>query len=125
MKNDAALRGQQFEKNLPDVCAFRRFLLLEAGAEILILDEPTSGLDPFSRDELLALFVELKSRGVAVLFSTHITSDLEKCADDIIYIRKGKVIADCAKEEFRKAHCRDGETPEEAILRMEREGAVC
>jgi len=59
-------------------------LVLSHKAEILILDEPTSGLDPFSRDELLELFRELKKTGIAIFFSTHIISDIEKCADDII-----------------------------------------
>ena len=65
---------------------------LSHGAEVLILDEPTSGLDPFSRDELLDLFMTLKEHDVTILFSTHITSDLEKCADNIIYISNGKKI---------------------------------
>lgn len=103
---------------------FNLLLALSHKAEILILDEPTSGLDPFSRDELLELFVELKNRGVAVLFSTHITSDIEKCADDIMYIRKGKLIANCSKDKFCENHCKDGETLEEAILRMEKEDYV-
>lgn len=103
---------------------FNLLLALSHKAEILILDEPTSGLDPFSRDELLELFVELKNRGVAVLFSTHITSDIEKCADDIMYIRKGKLIANCSKDKFCENYCKDGETIEEAILRMEKEDKV-
>ena len=81
-------------------------LALSHGAKILILDEPTSGLDPFSRDELLELLIELKETGVAVLFSTHITSDIEKCADDIMYIKKGRIVANCAKDEFCKKYCR-------------------
>lgn len=103
---------------------FNLLLALSHKAEILILDEPTSGLDPFSRDELLELFVELKNRGVAVLFSTHIISDIEKCADDIMYIRKGKLIANCSKDKFYENYCKDGETLEEAILRMEKEEKV-
>ena len=59
-------------------------LALSHNAKVLILDEPTSGLDPFSRDELLELFTELKGHGVAVFFSTHIISDIEKCADDLV-----------------------------------------
>ena len=47
-------------------------LVLSHKAEILILDEPTSGLDPFSRDELLELFSELKKTGVTIFFSTHV-----------------------------------------------------
>lgn len=100
---------------------FNLLLALSHGAEILLLDEPTSGLDPFSRDEILELFLELKRRGVAILFSTHITSDLEKCADDILYIRRGQLVDGCTKEEFCARHCQGGETLEESILRMERE----
>lgn len=103
---------------------FNLLLALSHRAEILILDEPTSGLDPFSRDELLELFMELKNRGVAVLFSTHITSDIEKCADDIMYIRNGKIIADCPMEEFAKNYRKDSETLEESILRMERDDKI-
>ncbi|MBO4229347.1 MAG: ABC transporter ATP-binding protein [Clostridia bacterium] len=67
-------------------------LSLSHHAELLILDEPTSGLDPVSRAELLDVFLYLKNRGVSILFSTHITTDLEKCADDIAYIAKGRLI---------------------------------
>ena len=67
-------------------------LALSHGAELLILDEPTSGLDPVSRNELLEIFRHLKAKGITILFSTHIISDLEKCADEITYIRNGKLI---------------------------------
>ena len=67
-------------------------IALSHGAELLILDEPTSGLDPVSREELLEIFKYLKSKGVSILFSTHIISDLEKCADEITYIREGKIV---------------------------------
>lgn len=62
-------------------------------ATLLILDEPTSGLDPISRDELTLLFQDYVKDGKhSILFSTHITSDLEKCADYITYIKNGKII---------------------------------
>ena len=64
-------------------------IALSHGAELLILDEPTSGLDPVSRAELLEIFKRLKERGISILFSTHITSDLDQCADEITYIREG------------------------------------
>ncbi len=95
-------------------------IALSHNARLLILDEPTSGLDPFSRDELLGLFNELKNNGVAVFFSTHIISDLEKCADDIVYISNGEIVASLPKEEFISRFSQDGETIEETILRMER-----
>lgn len=67
-------------------------LALSHRAKLLLLDEPTSGLDPVSREELLDIFLALVRReGVSILFSTHITSDLEKCADSITYIRQGKI----------------------------------
>ena len=80
-------------------------LALSHQAELLILDEPTSGLDPVSREELLELFLRLaREEGVAVLFSTHVISDLEKCADAITYIQKGRVLASCSMEDFAAAY---------------------
>lgn len=72
---------------------FNLTLALSHHAEFLILDEPTSGLDPVSREELLEIFLDLAAAGVSILFSTHITSDLEKCADAITYIQKGQIVA--------------------------------
>lgn len=100
---------------------FNLLLALSHRAEVLILDEPTSGLDPFSRDELLELFTTLKGHGVTILLSTHITSDLERCADDIIYISCGEVRASCPMAAFMEGHGRPGETLEEVFLRLERE----
>ncbi len=62
-------------------------------AQLLILDEPTSGLDPVSRDELTEVFRGLCEReGAAILFSTHITSDLDACADTVTYIQNGRIV---------------------------------
>ena len=70
-------------------------IALSRGAKILLLDEPTSGLDPVSRDELMDIFLNLVAdKEHSILFSTHVISDLEKCADEIIYIKKGQVIVD-------------------------------
>lgn len=95
-------------------------IALSHRAKVLILDEPTSGLDPFSRDELLCLFEKLKAQGVAVFFSTHIVSDLEKCADNIVYISKGKIVSSLPKEAFIDRYARAGESLEDTILRLER-----
>lgn len=67
---------------------------------LLILDEPTSGLDPVSRDDLLDVFMELCENGITILFSTHITSDLDKCADKIVYIKNGKILAESDIKSF-------------------------
>ena len=78
-------------------------LALSHGAELLILDEPTSGLDPVSREELVEVFLKLKDEGKTVFFSTHITSDLEKCADRILFLQQGELKADDTLEGFRDA----------------------
>ncbi|MFD0716950.1 ABC transporter ATP-binding protein [Paenibacillus sp. GCM10027626] len=80
-------------------------LALSHGAKLLILDEPTSGLDPVARDDLLDLFQELVAGGkISILFSTHITSDLEKCADFITFIADGKIVNSAEKEEFKESY---------------------
>ena len=55
---------------------------------------------PFNRDELLELLLSLRDQGVTVLFSTHITSDLEHCADDLLYIQNGRLLAQDSLEGF-------------------------
>lgn len=96
-------------------------LALSHHAEMLILDEPTSGLDPFSRDELTDLFGVLKEQGVAIFFSTHITSDLEKCADHIVYIRNGRIVSADTVRNFCEQFGQSGETLEQTMLRLEKE----
>ncbi|HHT92082.1 MAG TPA: ABC transporter ATP-binding protein [Clostridiaceae bacterium] len=76
-------------------------LALSHNAKLLILDEPTSGLDPVARDDLLTLFRQLvEKKNITVLFSTHIITDLEKCADYITYIKDGKLLKSAEKDEF-------------------------
>ena len=72
---------------------------------LLILDEPTSGLDPAARDDLVLMFQEFIEDGEhSILFSTHITSDLEKCADYITYIKQGQILASTDRESFRTSY---------------------
>lgn len=86
-------KGMQMKLML--ACAF------SYDARLLILDEPTSGLDPVSRDELLDILCEYIEDGRrSVLFSTHITPDLEKIADYITYIHLGRLIFTGTKEDF-------------------------
>ena len=69
--------------------------------KLLILDEPTSGLDPIVRDDILDLFLDfIKDEEHTILFSTHITSDLEHIADEIIFIDNGKIILNKSKDEL-------------------------
>ncbi len=79
---------------------FALALALSHKAELLILDEPTSGLDPVSRDDLIDVFLTLCDEGTTILFSTHITSDLDACADRILYIQNGNVMADADMKPF-------------------------
>ena len=62
-------------------------------AKLLILDEPTSGLDPIIRNDILDILLDFViDENHTVLFSSHITSDLERIADTITFINKGKLI---------------------------------
>ena len=103
-------------------------LALSHHAELLILDEPTSGLDPVSREELLHIFRRIvKSEKCSILFSTHITSDLDRCTDDITYIQNGRILQSADKDTFLRSfeHLKTPDdtgplTLEEIMLRTER-----
>lgn len=74
-------------------------------AELLVMDEPTSGLDPVVRDEILRIFMEYLEDGErSILMSSHITSDLEKIADSITYIDRGKILLSGYKDEILESH---------------------
>ena len=76
-------------------------LALSHHAKLLILDEPTTGLDPVARDNLLEVFQSLvEDEEISILYSTHITSDLEKCADYIVFIKNGEIIENCSKDDL-------------------------
>ena len=103
-------------------------LALSNHAQLYLLDEPTSGLDPVSRDEILHIFTRIvKDGNRSILFSTHITSDLDRCADDITYIQNGRVLKSADKETFLRSfdHLKTPKdalplTLEEIMLRTER-----
>lgn len=98
-------------------------LALSHNARLLILDEPTSGLDPVSRDELVELFRAIVADGQrSILFSTHITSDLEKCASHITFIKDGGIFHSSTVAEFMAAYADRGATLEDIIVSVERRG---
>ena len=75
-------------------------------AKLLLLDEPTSGLDPAGREEMLEILrAYMVEEDRTVFFSTHITSDLEKIADYIIYIQNGRIIYSGRKDELIEKYC--------------------
>lgn len=80
-------------------------IALSHKANLLILDEPTSGLDPSMRDELSDILQEfVADEDNTVLFSTHITQDLDRIADFIIFIDHGKIIFSDTKEAFQEKY---------------------
>lgn len=79
---------------------------LSHDARLLLLDEPMSGLDPVMRDEMLDILRDyIAQENKTVLFSTHITSDLEKIADYVIYIHKGRIFYTGLKDELVEKYC--------------------
>lgn len=130
-----ALLYQQFLKKfrLPENQTIKEFsrgmkmklqiaVALSHEPKILILDEATSGLDPIVREEMLDVFMEfIQDEEHAILISSHITSDLDKIADYIVFIHQGEILLDeeketllstmgilkCGEEDFRRLE--DGE----------------
>lgn len=78
---------------------------LSHNAELLIMDEATTGLDPVVRDEILHMFQEYLQNGErSILMSSHITSDLEKIADMVTFIDRGKILLTGCKDEIIEKH---------------------
>lgn len=78
---------------------------LSHNAKLLIMDEPTSGLDPIVRNEMIQIFREyVVEEDHTMLLSSHITSDLEKLADEVVFINKGKIFLSGNKDEILEKH---------------------
>ncbi|MCQ2534796.1 MAG: ABC transporter ATP-binding protein [Clostridia bacterium] len=78
---------------------------LSHNAKLLIMDEPTSGLDPIVRNEMIQIFREyVVEEDHTILLSSHITSDLEKLADEVVFINKGKIFLSGNKDEILEKH---------------------
>ena len=94
------------EKKVSDLSRGMKIKLMLAvalshDAKILILDEPTSGLDPAMRDELVDMILDfMEDPDHTVLFSTHITQDLDRIADYIVFIDQGKIVFEGSKDEL-------------------------
>ena len=90
----------------------RFFLALELAKkpECLLLDEVTSGLDPMIRDEVLDILQQIaQADNIPVLMSSHITEDLEKIADTIVYIDSGRILLEDSVENIKKSYYRINE----------------
>ena len=78
---------------------------LSHNAELLVMDEATTGLDPVVRDEILHIFMEYLQDGErSILMSSHITSDLEKIADSVTFIDKGRLLISGYKDDIIESH---------------------
>lgn len=92
-------RVKDFSKGMKVKLAFA--VALSHKAELLILDEATSGLDPIIRDDILDILIDfVQDENHSVLVSSHIISDLEKVADYITFIHKGKLVFTHSKDEL-------------------------
>lgn len=92
-------------KELSTGMKVKYFLSLELAKnpDLLVLDEPTSGLDPIVRDEVLDILrCVAKEKNTSVLFSSHITEDIEKIADRVIFINNGRIVLQGNKKEIKK-----------------------
>ncbi len=106
-------RGMQMKLML--ACAFSH------NAKLLILDEPTSGLDPVTRDEFLEILQDyIKDGKRSVLFSTHITTDLERVADYITLINRGELIFTGSMEDLLANYRLIKGKPEDLTQELER-----
>ncbi len=84
---------------------FALALAMSHNAKLFIFDEPTSGLDPIAREELLDVFRDIVADGdKSILFSTHITSDLEKCTDYVLFIANGKILINEEKDKLLESY---------------------
>lgn len=94
-------------KELSTGMRVKYFLALELARQpkLLLLDEPTSGLDPIIREEVLQILENLcKTEKVTILFSSHITEDIEKIGERVIYIDNGVILLNEEKEKIKSEY---------------------
>ncbi len=84
---------------------FEIIMTLSHRPKIIIMDEPTANLDPLVRNEVLEMLQErIEEDNATVFFSTHITSDLDKIGDYLVFIYKGKIFLDDDKDNILQNH---------------------
>lgn len=96
---DLSLKKRISEMSKGAKMKFSLLLAIAHRPKLLLLDEPTSGLDPVIREEVLELLLDFMADGErSILFSSHITSDIEKIADIVTFIHHGKILLSENKE---------------------------
>ena len=94
---DELSKGQRMKLSLA--------IALSHEAELIVMDEPTGGLDPVSRSELLdALFAVVAEGKTSILFSTHVTADLERLADYVAFLQGGRLVFCESRDEVLGRH---------------------
>ena len=89
--------------------------------KLLILDEATSGLDPVVRGEVLDIFLDfIQDENHTILFSTHITSDLEHIADYIVFLDKGKILLNQSRDEIMDGYGIFKRLPKKILFAIEK-----
>jgi ABC-2 type transport system ATP-binding protein len=97
-------RGQQARVGLLIALAYR--------PELLVLDEPSSGLDPVVRRDILdAVIRTIADEGRTVLFSSHLLDEVERVADHVAMISRGRIVLDAPLADIRASHTKDGRVP--------------
>ena len=86
---------------------FELIITLAHHPKLIIMDEPTANLDPIVRNEFMEVLQEhMDKDGVTIFYSTHITSDLDRVGDYLVFIYKGKIILNSDKESILENHRR-------------------
>lgn len=82
---------------------FALALALSHKPKLLIMDEPTSGLDPIVRSKILRILKEYaQNNDIAILFSSHITEDMSKIANKVVFLNRGEILKECSIEHLQK-----------------------
>jgi len=90
-----------FSTGMQHKLAFARALMHDP--ELLILDEPVSGLDPYGIVQIREILKEEQARGKTILISSHILSEIEKTADRVGIIARGRMVVQCSMQEIRRS----------------------